>query len=205
MPSRKRAPTAAPRHCSPSAMHNPSPPRRTVAPVTSAVRATIGKRCQAGMLIGLTVPAGTSIGPADAIPMASTVPPAAANAPLSRLSAAAQIVSASARGVGSSARVSQRAGVVDQSHRQLVPPMSRASVSIRSSSRGTSHPRRHRHHRVGQLGRLQDLEVGVDHREPRHHRRGSSAPAVTMVASGPSASMSTEPAGKCGATVSTGA
>ena len=72
MPSMNWAPRPAPRHRSPSAMHKPSPPSRAGAPTNAVTRSTIGKCCHAVILIGLMVPDGRSIGPADAMPTPRT-------------------------------------------------------------------------------------------------------------------------------------
>ena len=95
-------------------MHSPSPPSRAGAPTTSVTRSTIGKRCHAVILIGLTVPDGRSIGPADAMPTPRTCPPAAASASVTSESTTAQIASASLSGVGSWAWWTELAVVVDE-------------------------------------------------------------------------------------------
>ena len=62
----KRVPRPAPRQCSPSAMHTPSPASRTGTPGTAAaVRSTTGKPRQAPMLTGLMLPSSRWIGPAE--------------------------------------------------------------------------------------------------------------------------------------------
>ena len=59
MPSMNLAPWPAPRQCSPSAMHNPSPANRTGTPGTVAdTRSRIGNPRQAAILTGLMVPSG---------------------------------------------------------------------------------------------------------------------------------------------------
>ena len=74
MPSMNCAPRPAPRQRSPSAMHRPSPPSRTGTPANAPTRSTIGKRCHAVILMGLTVPACRSIGPARRDAHASDTP-----------------------------------------------------------------------------------------------------------------------------------
>lgn len=96
MPSRNAAPCPAPRQCSPSTMHSPSPPRRTGTPLTAAAtRSRIGKPRQAGMLTGLIVPSGRWMGPADEMPTPVTLPLASASASVMVSSAAAHTFSAS--------------------------------------------------------------------------------------------------------------
>ena len=58
-------------------MQTPSPPNRTGTPGTAAAtRSRSANPRQPAMLTGLTVPALTSMGPAEPMPTASTRPPA---------------------------------------------------------------------------------------------------------------------------------
>ena len=136
MPSMKCAPRPAPCHRSPIAMHSPSPPRRTGSPVQAAAFATIGKRCQATMLMGLIVPVGRSIGPADPMPTPRTSPPATASASVSSRSATAQIACASPSGVGSCAWWRSTPPGSTSPAAIFVPPTSSARVGALISACG---------------------------------------------------------------------
>ena len=100
-------------------MHNPSPPSRTGAPVSVDTRSTIGKPCHAVILIGLTVPVGRSIGPAEEMPTPRTRPPAVASASVTNVSTTAHTASASPSGVGSFGVMRQRAVIVDETDGDL--------------------------------------------------------------------------------------
>ena len=113
-----RAPRPAPRQRSPIAMHSPSPPSRTGTPVTAATRSTIGNRCHAVMLMGLTVPAGRSIGPAEAMPTPRTPPPPPRAPGDQFVHHRPRSPRRRRRGVGSCAWCTERPVVVDEARRR---------------------------------------------------------------------------------------
>ena len=93
---------------------------------------TIGKRCHSVMLIGLTVPLGRSMGPAEEMPTPVTSPPAFSSASPINASATAHTVSASPSGVGCCARCTRVPSASTRPAAIFVPPTSRTRVVRRA-------------------------------------------------------------------------
>ncbi len=123
-PTMNVLPCPAPRQCSPSAMHTPSPASSTRTPGnSSATAARSGKFCHEGTLIGETVPRAASTGPAEAMPTpATTVSPTTVDTTERTAS------QGSAAGVGTRDERSTEPAESTRPAAILVPPKSSAST-----------------------------------------------------------------------------